>query len=47
MSHLVYSAKSSDITDLFNNGIPIMLDNKIITLDEEEIIEKSNWWSKK
>lgn len=47
MSHLVYSAKSSDITDLFNNGTPIMLDNKIITLDEEEIIEKSNWWSKK
>ena len=47
MSHLVYSAKSNDITDLFNNGIPIMLDNKIVTLDEEVIIEKSNWWGKK
>jgi 5-methylthioadenosine/S-adenosylhomocysteine deaminase len=47
LSHLIYAAKSSDITDLFNNGIPLMLDNKILTLDEKAIIEKSNWWGKK
>lgn len=47
LSHLIYGAKSGDITDLFNNGIPIMMDSKILTLDEEAIIEKSNWWGRK
>jgi 5-methylthioadenosine/S-adenosylhomocysteine deaminase len=47
LSHIVYGAKSSDITDLFNNGIPIMLDKKILTINEEAVIEKSMWWGKK
>ncbi|MDY6820705.1 MAG: amidohydrolase [Deferribacterota bacterium] len=47
LSHLVYSAKSSDITDLFVNGRPLMLNGSIKTIDETKAIEKAKEWSRK
>jgi 5-methylthioadenosine/S-adenosylhomocysteine deaminase len=47
VSHLIYGAKSCDIIDVFNNGIPIMINKKILCLDEEAVIEKARWWGNK
>ena len=37
ISHLIYTAKDNDITDVFINGSHIMKDRKILTFDEEEM----------
>jgi 5-methylthioadenosine/S-adenosylhomocysteine deaminase len=47
ISHLVYSAKSSDVTDTYVCGKALMKDKELITLDENEIFEKSKYWSDK
>ncbi|MEF3254727.1 MAG: amidohydrolase family protein [Deferribacterales bacterium] len=47
ISQLIYSSKTSNVNDLFVNGEPIMLDKKILTFDENEVIEKSMWWGRK
>ncbi|BAI80691.1 N-ethylammeline chlorohydrolase [Deferribacter desulfuricans SSM1] len=47
ISHLIYSTKSSDITDVFINGKHILKDGIITTIDEEEILEKAKYWSNK
>jgi len=47
ISQVVYSAKSENITDLFVNGNAVMLDKKITTFDEDEVIDKGMWWGKK
>lgn len=47
LSQIIYSSKSENVTDLFVNGNPVMLNNKIMTFDENEVIEKSKWWGKK
>lgn len=38
LSHLVYSAKGSDVTDSFVGGVHIMKDKELLSLDEEKII---------
>ncbi len=37
VSHLVYAAQGSDVRDVFVDGRPLMLDRKLLTLDEEKI----------
>ncbi len=44
LSHIVYSAKPDNVSDLFVNGEPVMLSGRITTFDEEEVIEKGKWW---
>jgi len=46
-SHLVYSAKSSDVTDLFIMGKPVMLNKKLTTIDEKMVLEKAKYWTNK
>ncbi|KAA0257432.1 amidohydrolase family protein [Deferribacter autotrophicus] len=47
VSQLIYAAKSSDITDVFINGKHIMENRKILTIDEEEVLDKAKYWGKK
>jgi len=47
VSQVVYSAKSRNIVDLFVNGDPVMMNGKITTIDENEVIEKARWWGDK
>lgn len=47
LSHLVYTAKSSDITDLFIKGKWVMQNGNITTIDETTILKKAKNWSKK
>lgn len=44
LSHLIYSANSSDISDTFVNGKPLMLNYKLTTINESAVIEKANDW---
>lgn len=46
-STIIYSAKASDIENVFVNGIPVILNGKHQFIDEEEIIEKALWWAEK
>ncbi len=47
LSHLIYSAKKSDITDLYVAGKPLMSKRKLITLNEEEVIQTAGRWAEK
>ncbi len=47
ISHLVYSSKSSDVIDTYVNGKALMIDRKLLTLDEDEIFQKSKYWGNK
>jgi 5-methylthioadenosine/S-adenosylhomocysteine deaminase len=47
ISHLVYSAKSSDVTHTYVNGHCLMADRTIKTLNEEEIKDKARHWAEK
>lgn len=47
LSHLVYSAKSSDITATYVAGQCLMKDRKLLTVNEEEIKEKARHWASK
>jgi len=40
-SHLVYSAKSSDVNTVIINGKVIMKDKQLLTINENEVIEKA------
>ncbi|WP_059105143.1 amidohydrolase [Shouchella shacheensis] len=42
LSHLVFAAKASDVTDVFVQGTPLMKDNVLLTLDEEAIMYEAN-----
>lgn len=46
-SHLVYTAKASDISHLIVKGRILMDEGKVITLDEEEILKKAQRWAEK
>lgn len=46
-STVIYSAKASDIENVFVNGIPVILNRKHQFVDEDEIIEKAIWWADK
>lgn len=41
-SHIVYAAKSSDITDVYVDGLPLMRNKELLTLDEEKIKFEAN-----
>lgn len=45
-SHIVYSAKSSDVQDVFINGKAIMLDRVVATLNSKEIFQKAEQYEK-
>lgn len=47
LSQIVYSAKPENVCDLFVNGNAVMLNKKITTFDEREVLEKARWWGKK
>ncbi|MDG5787560.1 amidohydrolase [Evansella sp. AB-P1] len=42
LSHIVYSVKGTDVTDSFVQGIQIMKDRQVLTLDEEKIMHEAN-----
>lgn len=46
-STIIYSAKASDIEDVFVNGIPVILNGKHQFIDEDELIDKALWWAEK
>lgn len=46
-STIIYSAKASDIEDVFVNGTPVILNGKHQFVDEDEIIDKAEWWAEK
>ncbi|MBN1458909.1 MAG: amidohydrolase, partial [Armatimonadetes bacterium] len=37
ISHLTYAARAGDVRTVFVNGRPMMLDNKLLTIDAEEV----------
>ena len=41
VSHLVYSARGSDVSSNIINGKPLMIDGNFLTLDYEEILESA------
>jgi len=47
ISHLVYSAKSTDVTHTYVNGQCLMKDREILTLDEQKIKEDARKWCQK
>jgi len=46
-STIIYSAKASDIEDVFVNGVPVILNGRAQFIDEDEIIDKALWWSER
>ena len=46
-STIIYSAKASDVESVFVNGQPVIINGRHQFIDEEEVIDKSIWWSKK
>ncbi len=42
LSHLVFAAKGSDVTDLFVQGKALMRNRNILTLDKEKILAEAN-----
>ncbi|MGD9808277.1 MAG: amidohydrolase family protein [Deferribacterales bacterium] len=47
ISHLIYSAKSTDVTHTYVNGQCLMKDRKVLTLDEEQVKEDARRWAQK
>lgn len=46
-SIIIYSAKASDIEDVFVNGTPVIVSGRHQFIDEDEVIGKALWWAKK
>ncbi|RME65577.1 MAG: S-adenosylhomocysteine deaminase, partial [Nitrospirae bacterium] len=46
-SHLVYTARASDISHLIVRGKLLLDDGQVLTLNEEEILEKARRWAEK
>ena len=40
-SHLVYAARGSDVTTVIVNGRVVVRDREILTVDEEEVMERA------
>ncbi|MCR6110691.1 amidohydrolase [Bacillus sp. A301a_S52] len=47
MSHLVYSCKGSDVTDVFINGSPVYENRELQLFDEEKLLFNANLLAKK
>ncbi|MGC9045112.1 MAG: amidohydrolase family protein [Thermodesulfovibrio sp.] len=46
-STIIYSAKASDIEDVFVNGVPVIINGRHQFVDEDEIIDKALWWAER
>lgn len=46
-AQLVYAGKASDVTDVMVNGKWVMLDKKLTTLNEEELLKAGNEYARK
>lgn len=46
-STIIYSAKASDIEDVFVNGVPVILNGRHQFIDEDEVIDKALWWAER
>ncbi len=44
LSHLVYSATGADVRDVIIDGRLVMENRRLLTLDEEEILERAKEW---
>ncbi|MFC7440569.1 amidohydrolase [Laceyella putida] len=42
VSHIVYSASREDVVDMYVNGVPLMVNRELLTLDEEKIRHEAN-----
>jgi len=47
ISHLVYSATGADVRHVIIDGKQIMQDRKILTLDEERVLQKAQEWEQR
>jgi 5-methylthioadenosine/S-adenosylhomocysteine deaminase len=47
LSHLVYVARGDDVRTMIVNGRPVMRDRKVLTLDENAILDEAAAWSAK
>jgi 5-methylthioadenosine/S-adenosylhomocysteine deaminase len=47
ISHLVYSATGADVRDVIIDGKLIMQDRKLLTLDEERVLQKAQEWEQR
>jgi 5-methylthioadenosine/S-adenosylhomocysteine deaminase len=47
ISHLVYSATGADVRDVIIDGKLIMQDRKLLTLDEERVLQKAQEWGQR
>jgi 5-methylthioadenosine/S-adenosylhomocysteine deaminase len=47
VSHLVYSATGADVRDVIIDGKLVMRDRKLLTIDEETILQKAQEWKAK
>jgi 5-methylthioadenosine/S-adenosylhomocysteine deaminase len=47
VSHLVYTAEPSNVTDVFVNGKCLMKNREFVTIDIKEVKEKAKYWNKK
>ncbi|MDR0455001.1 MAG: amidohydrolase family protein [Deferribacteraceae bacterium] len=47
LSHLIYSAKKSDVTALYVAGNPLMVNGKLKTINEKKAVKDACGWSEK
>jgi 5-methylthioadenosine/S-adenosylhomocysteine deaminase len=47
VSHLVYSATGADVRDVIIDGKPVMQDRRLLTIDEERVLQKAQHWKTK
>ena len=47
VSHLVYSATGADVRDVIIDGKLVMENRKLLTLNEEEVLDKAQEWGQK
>ena len=47
VSNLVYSATGADVRDVIIDGKLVMQDRKLLTIDEETVLQKAEEWKAK
>jgi len=47
VSNLVYSATGADVRDVIIDGKLVMQDRKLLTIDEETVLQKAQHWKEK
>lgn len=46
-SHIVYNLSSQNISDVFISGEPVMLNRQLMTLNEEELLDRADYYQSK